>query len=110
MPTSTRAVSDGEVVCERRMCTNVLGDPQSKPMYRRVRAKAKVSKGASGSGSTSDCLDVLRGMAANSIDAVVCDPPYGLAFMGKLGLRRAERRGVGRVLMLKPGGHFARVR
>ena len=40
----TRAVSDGEVVCERRMATNVLGDPQSKPMYRRVRAKVKVGK------------------------------------------------------------------
>ena len=24
-----------------------------------------------------DCLDVLRGMADNSVDAVVTDPPYG---------------------------------
>lgn len=30
-----------------------------------------------------DCLDVLRGMPDNSVDAVVTDPPYGLAFMGK---------------------------
>jgi site-specific DNA-methyltransferase (adenine-specific) len=30
-----------------------------------------------------DALDVLRGMAECSVDAVVCDPPYGLEFMGK---------------------------
>ena len=30
-----------------------------------------------------DCLDVMAGMAAGSVDAVVTDPPYGLAFMGK---------------------------
>ena len=30
-----------------------------------------------------DCLDVMRGMPDASVDAVVTDPPYGLAFMGK---------------------------
>lgn len=30
-----------------------------------------------------DCMDVLRGMADASVDAVVTDPPYGLGFMGK---------------------------
>ncbi len=30
-----------------------------------------------------DCLDAMREMADNSIDFVVCDPPYGLHFMGK---------------------------
>jgi DNA modification methylase len=30
-----------------------------------------------------DCLDVLRGLPDNSVDAVVTDPPYGLEFMGK---------------------------
>lgn len=30
-----------------------------------------------------DCLDVMRGMAESSVDAIVCDPPYGLSFMGK---------------------------
>src|SRR3972149_3309111 len=29
-----------------------------------------------------DCLDVLAGMEAESVDAVVTDPPYGLEFMG----------------------------
>lgn len=30
-----------------------------------------------------DCLDVLAEMAESSVHAVVCDPPYGLEFMGK---------------------------
>ncbi|QRY62722.1 site-specific DNA-methyltransferase [Gordonia sp. PDNC005] len=30
-----------------------------------------------------DCLDVLRTLPDNSVDAVVTDPPYGLEFMGK---------------------------
>lgn len=30
-----------------------------------------------------DCLDVLATLEACSIDAVVCDPPYGLKFMDK---------------------------
>ena len=30
-----------------------------------------------------DCLEVMAGMEAGSVDAVVTDPPYGLSFMGK---------------------------
>jgi DNA modification methylase len=30
-----------------------------------------------------DCIEVLAEMDAESVDAVVCDPPYGLEFMGK---------------------------
>lgn len=30
-----------------------------------------------------DCLDVMAGMEPASVDAIVTDPPYGLAFMGK---------------------------
>ena len=30
-----------------------------------------------------DCLDVLASMPEASVDSVVCDPPYGLEFMGK---------------------------
>jgi DNA modification methylase len=30
-----------------------------------------------------DCLKHLPRLPANSIDAIVCDPPYGLEFMGK---------------------------
>jgi SAM-dependent methyltransferase len=30
-----------------------------------------------------DCIEVMRTLPANSIDAVVTDPPYGIRFMGK---------------------------
>ena len=30
-----------------------------------------------------NCLEVLTTLPDNSIDSVVCDPPYGLSFMGK---------------------------
>ena len=30
-----------------------------------------------------DCIEVMRGLPENSVDAVVTDPPYGLEFMGK---------------------------
>jgi len=30
-----------------------------------------------------DCLEVLSSLEAESFDAVLCDPPYGLEFMGK---------------------------
>ena len=30
-----------------------------------------------------DCVEVMKTFAENSIDAIVCDPPYGLEFMGK---------------------------
>jgi DNA modification methylase len=30
-----------------------------------------------------DCVEAMRAMPEASVDAVVCDPPYGLEFMGK---------------------------
>ncbi len=30
-----------------------------------------------------DCIEVMKAMKPNSIDAIVTDPPYGLEFMGK---------------------------
>ena len=30
-----------------------------------------------------DCREVMAAMPENSVDSVVCDPPYGLNFMGK---------------------------
>jgi DNA modification methylase len=30
-----------------------------------------------------DCLDTMKKMPDNSLDAIVTDPPYGLSFMGK---------------------------
>lgn len=29
-----------------------------------------------------DCLDAMKRMPDNSVDAIVTDPPYGLSFMG----------------------------
>jgi len=30
-----------------------------------------------------DCLEVMASMPENSVDSIVCDPPYELGFMGK---------------------------
>jgi DNA modification methylase len=30
-----------------------------------------------------DCLEILRGLSDNSVDAMVTDPPAGISFMGK---------------------------
>ena len=30
-----------------------------------------------------DCIEVMAALDPESVDAVVCDPPYGLEFMGK---------------------------
>lgn len=63
---------------------------------------------------TGDCMDVMSDLPAESVHAVVCDPPYGLAFMGRSWddfepreyqtfcenwAREAKR-------VLKPGGHM----
>ena len=57
---------------------------------------------------TSDCLEKLREMRDGEFDAVLCDPPYGLKFMGK-----AWDHGVPSVevwsevqRVLKPGAHL----
>jgi DNA modification methylase len=55
-----------------------------------------------------DCLDVLREIPADSVDAVVTDPPYGLGFMGREwddlppGLPFAQEC----LRVLKPGGYL----
>ena len=57
-----------------------------------------------------DCREVMAGMGSGSVDAVVCDPPYELGFMGKswdssgVAYRRETWEAVLRVL--KPGGHL----
>lgn len=62
-----------------------------------------------------DCLDVLRGMETASVDAIVTDPPAGIAFMGKgwdgdKGGRRQWIAWLAEVMgecrrVAKPGGH-----
>ncbi len=62
-----------------------------------------------------DNLDLLERLPADSIDAVVTDPPYGLAFMGKEFDKLGDGPGQqafhlrwGRAVLrvLKPGGHL----
>lgn len=55
-----------------------------------------------------DCLDVLRELPNNSIDAVVTDPPYGLGFMGRAwdDLPPGIEFAVEALRVLKPGGHM----
>ena len=55
-----------------------------------------------------DCREVMAAMGSSSVDAIVCDPPYGLEFMGK-----GWDRGVPGVefwrpafRVLRPGGHL----
>ena len=62
-----------------------------------------------------DCLETMRGMPAGSVDAVVCDPPAGIAFMGKAwdgdkGGRKQWIAWLAEIMaealrVLKPGGH-----
>lgn len=58
-----------------------------------------------------DCLEVMQTLDADSIDACVCDPPYGIAFMGRkwdsldnIAFRPETWVEVWRVL--KPGAHL----
>lgn len=55
-----------------------------------------------------DCLETLRGMADNSVDSIVTDPPYGLAFMGKKWDYDVPKVEVWAecLRVLKPGGHL----
>jgi DNA modification methylase len=55
-----------------------------------------------------DCLEVLKTMAANSVDSIVTDPPYGLSFMGKKWDYDVPSVEVWAecLRVLKPGGHL----
>ena len=55
-----------------------------------------------------DCLDMMRGMPDNSVDMVLTDPPYGLAFMGKKWDYDVPSVEVWAeaLRVLKPGGHL----
>jgi site-specific DNA-methyltransferase (adenine-specific) len=55
-----------------------------------------------------DCLQVLRTLSDESIDAVVSDPPYGLSFMGKRWDYDVPSVEIWAecLRVLKPGGHL----
>ena len=54
------------------------------------------------------CLEFLRDLAEASVDAIVCDPPYGLSFMGKRWDYDVPSVDVWAecLRVLKPGGHL----
>lgn len=53
-------------------------------------------------------MEVMRGMADNSVDAIVTDPPYGLSFMGKKWDYDVPTTELWAecLRVLKPGGHL----
>jgi hypothetical protein len=55
-----------------------------------------------------DCVELMRELPENSIDAIVTDPPYGLGFMGKAwdALPPGEDWARECLRVLKPGGHM----
>ena len=57
-----------------------------------------------------DCLEVMRGFAESSVDAIVTDPPYELGFMGKQwdasGIAYRVELWEAALRVLKPGGHL----
>jgi DNA modification methylase len=55
-----------------------------------------------------DCREILQGLPDDSVDAVVTDPPYGLAFMGKRWDYDVPGVEVWAecLRVLKPGGHL----
>jgi DNA modification methylase len=57
-----------------------------------------------------DCLEVMADMEPGSVDAVVCDPPYELGFMGKTwdasGVAYRPETWAEVLRVLKPGGHL----
>jgi DNA modification methylase len=55
-----------------------------------------------------DCLEVLKTLEDNSIDSIVTDAPYGLAFMGKKWDYDVPSQEIWKecLRVLKPGGHL----
>lgn len=55
-----------------------------------------------------DCLIGMRGIATDSIDAIVTDPPYGISFMGKMWDYEVPGVEIWSecIRILKPGGHL----
>lgn len=55
-----------------------------------------------------DCLEQLKNLGDNSVDSIVTDPPYGLAFMGKKWDYDVPSTDIWKECfrVLKPGGHL----
>lgn len=74
----------------------------------RCYGRARQPRGAAQMIQVGDCLEVMRGMAADSVDAIVTDPPYGLSFMGKRWDYDVPSTEIWAecLRVLKPGGHL----
>ena len=55
-----------------------------------------------------DCIEVLKSMPSESVDSIVCDPPYQIVFMGKDWDQEFDTEEWARqcLRVLKPGGHL----
>jgi site-specific DNA-methyltransferase (adenine-specific) len=57
-----------------------------------------------------DCIKAMSEMEEDSVDSIVCDPPYGLGFMGnkwdKLDSDFHDKWATEALRVLKPGGHM----
>ena len=57
-----------------------------------------------------DCIEEMKKMDSNSVDAIVCDPPYELGFMNKAWDKSGIANNVNvwkeALRILKPGGHM----
>jgi site-specific DNA-methyltransferase (adenine-specific) len=62
-----------------------------------------------------DCVEEMKKLPDNSVDSVVCDPPYGLSFMGREWDSFTDAQAMGEwsrrwaleaLRVLKPGGHI----
>lgn len=57
-----------------------------------------------------DCVELMGAMVAESVDAIVCDPPYEIGFMGKAwdssGVAYRVETWEACLRVLKPGGHL----
>ena len=56
-----------------------------------------------------DCIETMKAMPPESVDAIVTDPPYGLGFMGRKwdALPPSQEWAEACYRVLKPGGHIA---
>lgn len=55
-----------------------------------------------------NCIEVMKGIPDDSVDSIVTDPPYGLAFMGKKWDYDVPEQAIWEecLRVLKPGGHL----
>lgn len=103
--TSSAPLSDADYYQAHKDDPEEWGEPEPEPetVYE-IGDRAVVFVG--------DCVDVMRAMAPDSVDAIVTDPPYGLGFMGKKWDTYKDFEGwtqrwaEAAYRILKPGGHL----